>query len=126
MIGSLDALSHSDAEGAGRFAPAIQVAHEFDVWSPDERKSELDVVISNGARLLVGEATTSSRFESTNGKESKRFARLAEVSSLLNANVLLITSSTFTEGTKKRAVYEVGSKLVFMEQTESVSASTSH
>ncbi len=77
----------------------VDQSYELDLVSPENGKLEMDIFVSDGPRLWIGEATTSGGFD------SGRLAKVAEVAGLLDAyGVLLATSKTqWSPGTKAEA-----------------------
>jgi hypothetical protein len=87
----------------GRPDEDVEVAFELDVFSPDGRKSEVDIAVRQGSTLWLGEATTKAFFESSAAKEMSRLERLSEIAGLSAAgNVLMASSTAFRESTDKR------------------------
>lgn len=80
---------------------AVTYAFELEVVSPDGEQSELDIVLADGARLWVGEATIADQFAPSTHAEQERLSRLAAVAAALDAyGVLLVSEQTFTSRTK--------------------------
>jgi hypothetical protein len=81
----------------------VEVAFELDVFSPDGRRSEVDIAVRQESTLWLGEATTKAFFESSAAKEISRLERLSEITDLLAAgNVLMASSAAFRETTERR------------------------
>jgi hypothetical protein len=67
--------------------PCVDQSYELDLSPAAGGKLEIDIFVSDGPRLWIGEATTSGEFD------SGRLVKVAEVASLLDAyGVLLVTS----------------------------------
>jgi len=88
-------------EGFKNSRRPFDTAYELEVWAPDELrlredqsedKREVDIVVSDGYRLWLGEATTSDRF-GTRNEELLRFGELAQLAHALDAyGVMTVTS----------------------------------
>jgi hypothetical protein len=76
----------------------VDAAYELELFDPGGAKSELDIAVSDGARLWIGEATSSPRFEASRVEEKRRLERLRCVASVTNArHVVLATSGKFEQ-----------------------------
>ena len=90
--------------GARQSAAAIQFTGELAIVNAEGTDWELDIVITDGFDLWVGEATTKARLEGTNAKELQRLRRLRAAAEALSARgVLLITSERWETTTSERA-----------------------
>jgi hypothetical protein len=81
------------------------VAFELEFEDAEGCKSEHDLVLSYGSRLIIGEATANDRIQKQAKREVERLKRLAAVADLLEADavVLATTHTHFKEATVKRA-----------------------
>jgi hypothetical protein len=89
---------------AGSQQPAA-VTFELELEDSEERKSEHDLILTRGSRLVVGEATSDDRLEKSKSKEIERLERLSVVADMLEAQsvVLATTQPRFTKATVGRA-----------------------
>lgn len=88
----------------GRSGEAIQFTGELAIVDAEGTDWELDIVITDGTDLWVGEATTKTRLEGTKAKELRRLGRLHAAAEQLSARgVLLITSEQWEAATVERA-----------------------
>lgn len=87
-----------------RSAEAIQFTGELAMANAEGTDWELDIIITDGTDVWVGEATTKTRLEGTNAKELQRLGRLRAAAEELSARgVLLITSQQWEATTVERA-----------------------
>jgi hypothetical protein len=95
----------SDASGSRQSSRRrVEYTGELDLIGPDGVSSELDIVVTDGTQLWVGEATTKPRLEKTNAKELKRLRRLREVADIVGARgALLINGGDWNASTIGRA-----------------------
>ncbi|HEX4482399.1 MAG TPA: hypothetical protein VH081_01320 [Solirubrobacteraceae bacterium] len=83
----------------------FSVAFELELYDAEGVKSEHDLIITNGSRLMVGEATTADRLEKPRKAELARLERLGSVADLLEAEaiVLATTKAQFAHSSIDRA-----------------------
>jgi hypothetical protein len=83
----------------------VAVAFELELQDVEDRKSEHDLILTRGSRLLIGEATAKDHLEKPASKETERLQRLSVVADMLEAEavVLATTQPRFTKATVDRA-----------------------
>jgi hypothetical protein len=79
----------------------FQLVGELDISPPESKTRELDIILTHGSELWLGEATLDNNL---GRDEVERLERLARLADMLSARgVLLITSQQWREQTKLRA-----------------------
>jgi hypothetical protein len=83
----------------------VEVAFELEVFSPDGRKSEVDIAVRERSKLWLGEATTKNHFERQGPAEQERLQRLSDTADVLAAQgIVLASSQSFRAATRARAI----------------------
>jgi hypothetical protein len=115
LFAAIDLTVDPDDPGSVEFAFELEFRHE------DAAALELDIVARTGSELWIGEATTRDHFASGGASEQARFGLIHRLAVDLNArHVVLATSKTFRETTRRVASQRLVSDWYVLHLAESV------
>jgi hypothetical protein len=93
LLAAHDFVVSPEARSRPAVRRKLQYTGELRITDPDGKDSELDIVVTDGAHVWIGEATVSTSLEDTKDKETKRLKRFRNVADILGARAALLISS---------------------------------